>query len=36
VFGTHKPENWDKSTHGMQAVVEQFLKLQYYRIAVLR
>ena len=36
VFGTHKPENWDQSTHGMQAVFEQFLKLQYYRIAILR
>ena len=36
VFGLDKPENWDQSTHGMQAVVEQFLKLQYYRIAVLR
>ena len=35
VFGTDTPETWDKSTHGIQGVVEQFMKLQYYRIAVL-
>ena len=30
VFGTSTPENWSESTHGIQGVAEQFLKLQYY------
>jgi hypothetical protein len=36
VFGTHRPENWTASWHGIEAVGEQFLKLQYYRFYVLR
>jgi hypothetical protein len=36
VFGTDKPENWTKSNHGIQGVLEQFMKLQYYRFAILR
>ena len=36
VFGQDTTHTWDESTHGIQGVLEQFLKLQYYRIAVLR
>ena len=32
VFGKTTPENWSKTMHGIQGVVEQFLKLQYYRL----
>jgi hypothetical protein len=35
VFETHTPENWTATTHGIQAVTEQFIKLQYYRLYVL-
>ena len=33
--GTHSVETWTKSWHGVQQVVEQWLKLQYYRLYVL-
>jgi hypothetical protein len=36
VFGKDRPENWTESNHGIQGVLEQFMKLQYYRIAILR
>jgi hypothetical protein len=32
VFGKTTPENWSESTHGIQGVAEQFLKLQYYSL----
>jgi hypothetical protein len=36
VFGVRRgPENWTETWHGIQQVVEQFVKLQYYRLAVL-
>jgi hypothetical protein len=35
VFGMHTPETWAKSWHGIQEIVEQFVKLQYYRFYVL-
>ena len=34
VFGQHTPENWPTSWHGIQAVTEQFIKLQFYRFYV--
>jgi hypothetical protein len=36
VFGIKTPLNWASSWHGIQEVVLQFLKLQYYRFYVLR
>ena len=35
IFGQHTPENWTASWHGIQAVTEQFIKLQFYRFYVL-
>jgi hypothetical protein len=35
VFGQHTTKNWAKTWHGIQDVIEQFLKLQYYRFYVL-
>jgi hypothetical protein len=35
VFGGHTPENWTHTWHGIQDVVEQFTKLQFYRFVVL-
>ena len=35
VFGRTSPENWIRTWHGIQEVVEEFLKLQYYRLYVL-
>ncbi len=35
VFGQNTPQNWTMTWHGMQDVMEQFLKLQYYRFYVL-
>jgi hypothetical protein len=35
VFGFHTRENWMDSWHGRQDVIQQFLKLQYYRFYVL-
>jgi hypothetical protein len=35
VFGHHTPENWATTWHGIQAVSEQFVKLQFYRFYVL-
>jgi hypothetical protein len=35
VFGEQTPENWTSTWHGMQTVIEQFLKLQFYRFHVL-
>jgi hypothetical protein len=35
VFGQATPQNWTKTWHGIQEVIEQFLKLQYYRFYVL-
>jgi hypothetical protein len=35
VFGTVRSENWTDTWHGIQKVAEQFVKLQYYRLAVL-
>lgn len=35
VFGQTTSETWADSWHGIQGVVEQFLKLQYYRFYVL-
>ena len=36
VHGLRSPENWTDTWHGIQGVVEQFGKLQYYRFWVLR
>ena len=36
IFGQHTPENWTASWHGIQAVTEQFIKLQFYRFHVVR
>jgi len=36
IFGPHTPENWTASWHGIQIVTEQFLKLQFYRLYVVR
>ena len=36
IFGQHTPENWTASWHGIQAVTEQFIKLQFYRFYVVR
>ena len=35
VFGPRTPEDWTSSWHGIQEVVLQFVKLQYYRFYVL-
>ena len=35
VFGATTPENWTDTWHGMQKVILQFVKLQYYRFYVL-
>jgi hypothetical protein len=35
VFGLETPENWTKTWHNIQEVIEQFLKLLYYRFYVL-
>lgn len=35
VFGRTSPEEWTRTWHGIQEVVEEFLKLQYYRFYVL-
>jgi len=35
VFGPTTPERWAETWHGIQQVVEEFLKLQYYRFYVL-
>jgi hypothetical protein len=36
VFGNQTPENWTITWHGIQDVILQFAKLQYYRVYVLR
>lgn len=36
VFEGHTPEDWATSWHGIEAVSEQFVKLQFYRFYVLR
>src|SRR2546425_7641579 len=35
VFGRATPERWAETSHGIQRVAEEFLKLQYYRFYVL-
>jgi hypothetical protein len=35
VLENHTPENWTTSWHGMEVVMEQFLKLQAYRLHLL-
>jgi hypothetical protein len=35
VMGEHTPETWTATWHGIQDVIEQFIKLQYYRFYVL-
>jgi len=35
VFGSTTPERWAETWHGVQAVTEEFVKLQYYRFYVL-
>jgi len=35
MFGRTTPERWTDSWHGIQEVVEEFLKLQYYRFYVI-
>jgi hypothetical protein len=35
VFGLHTPKNWTHTWHGIQDVVLQYAKLQYYRLYVL-
>jgi hypothetical protein len=35
VFGQTGPERWAQTWHGIQTVVQEFLKLQYYRFYVL-
>jgi hypothetical protein len=34
IFGQHTPGNWTTSWHGIQAVAEQLIKLQFYRFYV--
>ena len=36
ILGTKKKENWTATWHGIQDVNEQFIKLQYYQLWVLR
>jgi len=36
VFGGHTPENWATTWHGIEVVIQQFVKLQFYRFYVLR
>jgi hypothetical protein len=36
VFGSHTPLNWSESSHGVEEVGLQFIKLWYYRIIVMR
>jgi hypothetical protein len=36
VYEGHTPEDWTTSWHGIEVVTEQFLKLQFYRVHVLR
>ncbi len=36
VFGERTANNWTHSWHGMEEVMQQFIKLQYYRFWVLR
>jgi hypothetical protein len=36
VFEGHTVEDWSRSWHGIEVVAEQFLKLQFYRLFVLR
>jgi hypothetical protein len=36
VFRESTPKNWTATWHGIEEVTEQFLKLQYYRLYVLR
>jgi len=36
VLGTKRKENWTVTWHGIQDVTEQFVKLQYYQLWVLR
>jgi hypothetical protein len=36
VFGSHTPLNWSESTHGVEEVGLQFIKLWYYRVIVMR
>jgi hypothetical protein len=36
VFGQKSPTNWTRTWHGIQEVIMQFLKLQYYRWYILR
>lgn len=35
VFGERTPENWAATWHGIQAIAEQLIKLQFYRLYVL-
>lgn len=35
VFGERTPQTWARTWHGIQDVIEQLLKLQYYRLYVL-
>ena len=35
VFGQHTPDTWTRTWHGIQQVLEQYVKLQYYRFYVL-
>jgi hypothetical protein len=35
VFSRSSPERWTHSWHGIQEVIEEFVKLQYYRLYVL-
>jgi hypothetical protein len=35
VFGQKTPDTWTKTWHGIQEVLEQFIKLEYYRFYVL-
>jgi hypothetical protein len=35
IFGRASPERWTHTWHGIQQVVEEFIKLQYYRFYVL-
>jgi hypothetical protein len=36
VFAGVRPDNWTSTWHGMQQVLEQFFKLQYYRFYVMQ
>jgi len=35
VFGDQTPDTWTRTWHGVEQVLEQYIKLFYYRVAIL-